>query len=925
MKRIERIHAYIREKTNQLRRDDLCGRVGVEAAQIARELNILRNNVSMELNALHRQDKIIKLTGRPVLYLDKQAVEKLCGAKLAEGPLQVQLIEECAPVRPPEANDPFARLIGADKSLKKQVDQAKAAILYPPDGLHTLIVGQTGVGKTLFARMMYEYGKAMGKLGPAAPFVTFNCADYYNNAQLLISHIFGHIKGAFTGADSAKAGLVEEADQGILFLDEIHRLPPEGQEMIFYFIDTGSFNRLGETTRARRAKVLIIGATTEDPSSALTKTFVRRIPNIIAISPLIERSMEEKTTIVKMLLSDEVQRINKPVKISVESVQALIGSIGAGNVGQLKSNIKLLCAKAFLNGIDNPDYIEIDFKLLPAKIKMGLLTLSADRKELAKLSQYVAESLFISPSGEHRAALAQAEDEPFNLYQVVEDKIELLKGEGVGDELIKQIVASDVNVYIKSFYNKQDVRMSTRERLLKIVDKSVVDFAEEINLLVEHVSRGYSDRFLYAFSLHLSAFLKRRKENRKFPYGEFGGAVKRDSPAFKAALAIKDRIESHYRIEVPETEIEYFALLLESLEEDEKEEKVVVIVAAHGVSTASSMAEVAQKLCGANSANVVAVDMPLEISPQETLEKMIEQLETVHYQKGALLLADMGSLCNFGPMIMERLNIQVKTIDMVSTPLVIEAIRKADIVGTDLAGIYESLADFKGYETAAPEMDSGNGAAREVIVTICATGAGAAVKLRQLVENILASLTGRDVEVLPVGVKNLESELKSIAKERKILAAVGMARPKMDIPFIPLEKLIGGDGESLLRALVNPNFRFREKEKNVVVRSLCEESLQKFLTYLNPAKVISVLFEFDSVLESELNVKLTNPIRIRLVVHTGCALERMVTRSGLTYKGARKAIDPAKLEAVRNAARVFDRALSLALTEDELCYIAELI
>lgn len=380
-------------------------------------------------------------------------------------------IDECRKLSgDEEESNPFAHLIGADRSLKRQVEQAKAAILYPPDGLHTLIVGQTGVGKTLFAHLMFSYGKVMHRFAEDAPFVTFNCADYYNNPQLLISHVFGHIKGAFTGADSSRAGLVEEADGGVLFLDEIHRLPPEGQEMIFYFMDTGSFNRLGETTRSRHAKVLIIGATTEDPDSALTKTFVRRIPNIITIRPLAERTLEEKLDILKLLFMDEAQRVKKPIRISVESVKALIGSIGGGNVGQLKSNIKLLCAQAFLNGIDNPNYIEVDFKMLPPNVKDGLLTLSANRQALTELTKYVSEPLVVSPPG----GSFQMEDDAsgsengFNLYQVVEDKVALLKGEGISDDLIKQIVATDVNVYVKDLYNKKhSVNMTTRERLLK--------------------------------------------------------------------------------------------------------------------------------------------------------------------------------------------------------------------------------------------------------------------------------------------------------------------------------------------------------------------------------------------------------------------------------------------------------------------------
>lgn len=316
MKRINKIYKYICDNSRQYSVEQLQGRVGFTAAEISEKLGILRNNVSMELNTLFRMDKIIKIKGRPVLYFDKNALENLCNKKLDHGPIEVNSIEELINTGKDDLEkSPFQYLLGANESLKKQVEQAKAAILYPPNGLHTLIVGQTGVGKTLFAHMMYRYGKYIKKLNKDAPFISFNCADYYNNPQLLMSQIFGHIKGAFTGADANKQGLVELADGGILFLDEIHRLPPEGQEMIFYFIDTGTFSKLGETERRRKANVLIIGATTEDYTSVLIKAFVRRIPNVITIPPLSERSLRERVSIIQFLFSNEANRYLSKLKL----------------------------------------------------------------------------------------------------------------------------------------------------------------------------------------------------------------------------------------------------------------------------------------------------------------------------------------------------------------------------------------------------------------------------------------------------------------------------------------------------------------------------------------------------------------------------------------------------------------------------------
>ena len=184
MKRSDKIYEYIRQKSAEYTLDTLKGRVGVDAQEIAEALDILRNNVSMELNALHRQDRIVKILGRPVLYFDKETLEALCGENLGRGPCQFAAMEECVGHTQAASQGPFDRLIGSDRSLRKQVEQAKAAILYPPDGLHTLIVGQTGVGKTLFAHMMFEYCKSMKHFAEDAPFITFNCADYYNNGSL---------------------------------------------------------------------------------------------------------------------------------------------------------------------------------------------------------------------------------------------------------------------------------------------------------------------------------------------------------------------------------------------------------------------------------------------------------------------------------------------------------------------------------------------------------------------------------------------------------------------------------------------------------------------------------------------------------------------------------------------------------------------
>ena len=76
--------------------------------------------------------------------------------------------------------------------------------------------------------------------------VVLNCADYANNPELLSAALLGYKKGSFTGADTDKEGLLQEADGGYLFLDEVHRLSYENQENLFVFMDTGRYRPLGD-------------------------------------------------------------------------------------------------------------------------------------------------------------------------------------------------------------------------------------------------------------------------------------------------------------------------------------------------------------------------------------------------------------------------------------------------------------------------------------------------------------------------------------------------------------------------------------------------------------------------------------------------------------------------------------------------------
>ena len=929
MKRIDKIYNYILTNSKKITKDKLLEIKGFNAQEIEQSLGILKSNVCRELNILCRSKKIVKIKNRPVCYFDRKCFENILNIKL---PIDVEEITDINNFINSEINvnvedqSPFNNLIGATTSLKNSIEQAKAALLYPPNGLHTLIIGSTGVGKSLFVNIMYQYSKYIKKLPEDAPFIIFNCADYCNNPQLLLSHIFGHIKGAFTGAEKEKEGIVEKADGGILFLDEIHRLPPEGQEMIFYFMDTGKYNKLGETDRHRTANVLLIGATTEDPSSTLLNTFIRRIPITIAIPNFEERPIEDKLEMINYLISKEAQRVNKTIKVSSEAVKAFIGSTSYGNVGQLKSNIQLACAKGFLNCINTDKYIDINLNLLPPNIKNGIFTFVNKTKDNTTMWNIIPNTIIIQPDGDKTFLETDAYEPPFNIYNIIEDKASLLKDEGMREDDIKNFITTDINIHLKKFYDRFKNDMHRREGLLKIVDKDLVEFAEEIKKLAEdRLGKKLNERFIYAISLHFSALFNRINKKTVSFSSNINLQSSINSKEYEVAREIHKLIEDRYKLTIPQVEIEYLSLLLTSIQESSHQERVGIVVAAHGTSTATSMVAVAKKLFDAD--NIIAVDMPLERTPSDILESVVEKVKQVDEGKGVLLLVDMGSLNTLGEVITQRTNIETKSIDMVSTPIVLEAVRKCALCDTDLNSVYTYLcADFRGYtNNIIPESPLGND---NVIITICSTGKGAAIKLKELVQAVTKNITiNKNINIIPCGLNELKDLIENVSKKSNIISLIGIANPNMGIPFISIEELIDGSGEEILKSIIEGKaIKITNKSENkIILKNLCKQTLTEFITFLNPEKIYSLLDDFINSIEKSLDIQYSNPTKLRIMFHVACALERMLLNTGLTYEYSNTNLDTKILNALMQTKIIFKSALSITLTDDEIYYMVDIV
>ncbi|WP_176431279.1 sigma 54-interacting transcriptional regulator [Anaerovirgula multivorans] len=675
----------------------------------------------------------------------------------------------------------FSRLIGFERSLSKSIKQAKASLLYPPFGLSTLIIGESGTGKTLFADCMYDFAIENNIIKMGSPYVTLNCADYADNPQLLLSILYGYKKGSFTGADEDAPGLVEKADNGILFLDEIHRLPPKGQEILFTLLDKGKFRRLGETYNERSAKVLFLCATTENIESSLLVSFRRRIPMVISIPSLEERSIEEKIELAFSFFQEECNRTNLKIFVDCKVMEAFVLKKYLGNIGQMRSEIKVTCANVYVENIGNKsNEIHIGLnEILYNNIFSD--SLNFDSSSIIKIKSLINNAVFFPNMNENKMPIRRVTNENYDIsrdiYHEIQKKYHEMKSLNVGIKETKKILWTYI---LNTFHKIESEAVSNEEMenndIESLVDKKILTIIDEFILSVaqEKKQKNIVNRnILNHLCIHLNEVIQRIKFKQIIINPNLIKIKNEYSEEFNMAKILVDKLEKEYQICIPDDEIGFIAMYMKALKQTEsKDNKIGVIVLSHG-KVATEMVSVANQLMNVDFP--IAIDMPLAENPSKILEKTIEIAKIIDNGNGILFFSDMGSLVNIGEVVTKRTGIKTRTIDRVDIVTLIDAVRKIYISESTLDNIYFNIVNSRYIISESNSvLDKGK---PSVIVTLCLTGKGFALRIRQKILEIYNGL-----EIIPIGMmtQNIFEEINVIKQVYNIIAIIGTVNPEIE-------------------------------------------------------------------------------------------------------------------------------------------------
>ena len=240
----------------------------------------------------------------------------------------------------------FDEIVGEDRKLKKCLQAVEKVA---PTDIPVLVLGETGTGKELIARAVHKLSNRKDR-----PMVSVNCPAL--PANLIESELFGHEKGAFTGAEASRRGRFELADGGTLFLDEIGELPLELQVKLLRVLQTGEYERLGGT-ETRRTDIRLIAATNRNLEQAIDNGAFRsdlyyRIASFPIRLPPLRTREADIPLLAEHFVHKHAGRLNKRIEaISAKMLKELLDYDWPGNVRELESIVERSLISAESNSV----------------------------------------------------------------------------------------------------------------------------------------------------------------------------------------------------------------------------------------------------------------------------------------------------------------------------------------------------------------------------------------------------------------------------------------------------------------------------------------------------------------------------------------------------------------------------------------------
>lgn len=631
----EQVLEFITEYSSDLIHDEF---PKITTRFLSEKLKMQRTNISSILNQLVNEGKLVKYNGRPVLY---------------------QLADENTSGN----GDVFEQLVGYDSSLKEAIASAKAAVLYPEGNPTILITAKHGSGVSHFAKTVFRFAQASGKLKTRAPWILWDCKTLFNDQDKFQEIFLG---------DHAKEGILKKASGGMLILENIDVVSERNLDWLLAFLRGEKIQGQDEWPWQKDYHCITIFSTMKDTNEKMLNLLRGQMDFRISLPSLEERSIEERFLILQKFFKEEAKAMDRMIEVDTSILHALLLYEVTDDIKGLKNDIHTGCANSYVRSYNTEKKtIVLLMSDFPNYVRKGIMYYRSYKNEIDEMIKNGCKYTFYK-----NQMLRDNKTAKKDIYQSIDARKRDLERHALTEEEINMAVSNQLESEFEEYFEQLCERVDSIDTLNKMVSEKLISLTRKFLLkAAEQLSCEFSKEIFCGICLHVNSCLIKVSKKQRISNEEIARLLSKYPMHYELVKEFQVELGKEFNVKLNVDDLIFLLMFLLEAKKDVNESKVVTLIAMHGSHAASSIAAVVNVL--SDDSNVQAFDMDLDKNVRIVYEELKEKIIKIDQGKGILLIYDMGSIHTMAESIAQETKIAIRCVEVPITLVGIAGSSKA--------------------------------------------------------------------------------------------------------------------------------------------------------------------------------------------------------------------------------------------------------
>lgn len=605
---------------------------------LSEKLKMQRTNISSILNQLVNEGKLVKYNGRPVLY---------------------QLADENTSGN----GDVFEQLVGYDSSLKEAIVSAKAAVLYPEGNPTILITAKHGRGVSHFAKTVFRFAQASGKLKTRAPWILWDCKTLFNDQDKFQEIFLG---------DHEKEGILKKASGGMLILENIDVVSERNLDWLLAFLRGEKIQGQDEWPWQKDYHCITIFSTMKDTNEMMLNLLRGQMDFRISLPSLEERSIEERFLILQKFFKEEAKAMDRMIEVDTSILHALLLYEVTDDIKGLKNDIHTGCANSYVRSYNTEKKtIVLLMSDFPNYVRKGIMYYRSYKNEIDEMIKNGCKYTFYK-----NQMLRDNKTAKKDIYQSIDARKRDLERHALTEEEINMAVSNQLESEFEEYFEQLCERVDSIDTLNKMVSEKLISLTRKFLLkAAEQLSCKFSKEIFCGICLHVNSCLIKVSKKQRISNEEIARLLSKYPMHYELVKEFQVELGKEFNVKLNVDDLIFLLMFLLEAKKDVNESKVVTLIAMHGSHAASSIAAVVNVL--SDDSNVQAFDMDLDKNVRIVYEELKEKIIKIDQGKGILLIYDMGSIHTMAESIAQETKIAIRCAEVPITLVGIAGSSKA--------------------------------------------------------------------------------------------------------------------------------------------------------------------------------------------------------------------------------------------------------